>query len=363
MRKELARRTFDESGNYAVNPMVLDIKEHLNDGTNFGKYLDASNTASENPSGFTNAQSKAKFVIGIDQNKAYVQGNEIVTPLTDANPIVVDKPRTDGEDTVTISGASTLLEVGNYIKLLSATVKGIPDVTTQTTLNLRNAADTTIGTARAKGLEYIATGGTPAPQHRLYLYDIAMTGDNLFDLVENITQDAPTGFTQGFAADVYQTNSVTSRFESGKESLVYKIPLDVVAEDGHSSTWTYRIRIRVGDSSVSNNAASFTLPTGMVLANNDDIQVAVNGGVTVEASTVASGVSSQTFTLNSSNITGTISNGDKVQAIVTATVTNARRRSKVYDASYTVARNCITCQWRKFFFENSYNLLSFPFFV
>ena len=203
-------------------------------------------------------------------------------------------------------------------------MKGIPDVTTQTELDLRNSSDSVIGKARAKGLEYVST--SPA-HYRLFLYDIRMNSGQVFGNVENIVQGAPTGFSQGFDGTL---STVGQRFDVGKESLVYKLPFNVVAEDGHSSTWTYNVRIRVTDSNVSNNAASFTLPTGCVLANNDDIQVAVNTGATVEASSVTSGVGAQTFTLDSSDISGTISNGDKVQAIVTAKVTNARRRSKNY---------------------------------
>ena len=306
---ELARRTFDESGNYAVSPFILDIKEHLNDGSNFGY-----KTSSE-------GGNATKFVIDTGVNTAYVQGNEITTAAENVQE--VDKPRS-ASDKITITGKSTLLEVGNYVKITPSTMKGIPDVTTQTELDLRNSSDSVIGKARAKGLEYVST--SPA-HYRLFLYDIRMNSGQVFGNVENIVQGAPTGFSQGFDGTL---STVGQRFDVGKESLVYKLPFNVVAEDGHSSTWTYNVRIRVTDSNVSNNAASFTLPTGCVLANNDDIQVAVNTGATVEASSVTSGVGAQTFTLDSSDISGTISNGDKVQAIVTAKVTNARRRSKNY---------------------------------
>ena len=302
---ELARRTFDESGNYTVNPFVLDIKEHLNDGSNFG-----FKTSSE-------GGSAGKFAIGVGENKAYVQGYEIKTPAGGA-PIEIDKPRANSDKAV-IAGASTLLEVGNYVKLTASTVRGIPDVTTQIQMNLRNSSNANIGTARAKGLEWDGT------TYRLFLYDIQMNSSQVFGSVTNVTQDATEpNMTQGFAGTL---NPAGTRYESGKESLVYKLPFDVIAEDGHSSTWTYNVRIKVATTAGS-GAAEFGLPSGCKLANNDDIQVAVNGNATVEATSVASGINAQNFTLNSSNISGTISNGDKVQAIVTAKVTNARRRTK-----------------------------------
>ena len=318
---ELARRTYDESGNYAVNPFLLDIKEDKDENGNFGRIAGGS---------------AAKFAIGIASNKAYVQGVEITTPHEYHE--VVDKPRAS-TDKATLTGQSTLLEVGNYVKLKIATVRGIPDVTTQTTLSLRNAADAVIGTARAKGLEKASTADTATQGAvRLFLYDIVMSAGQVFGSVDNVVQAAPSGHTQGFAGDVFP---VGTRFESGRESLVYKLPMNVVAEDGHSSTWTYNVRIRVADSNVGNSAASFTLPTGMVLANNDDIQVAVNGGATIEADSVTSGIGNQTFTLASADLDGqSIANTDKVQAIVTAKVTNARRRQKQYVTGATVNITC-----------------------
>ena len=38
LEKELARRTFDESGNYVISNPDIDIREHHNDGTTSGQY-------------------------------------------------------------------------------------------------------------------------------------------------------------------------------------------------------------------------------------------------------------------------------------------------------------------------------------
>ena len=38
----LARRTFDESGDYEVRPFTLEKREHLNDGSNRGVYLSSA---------------------------------------------------------------------------------------------------------------------------------------------------------------------------------------------------------------------------------------------------------------------------------------------------------------------------------
>ena len=62
LRKEFARRTFDESGNYSVNPMNVRIREHLDDTTNQGIFLAAGG-------GDIN-----KLGVGIEPGKAFVHG-------------------------------------------------------------------------------------------------------------------------------------------------------------------------------------------------------------------------------------------------------------------------------------------------
>ena len=44
-QENIARRTFDESGNYTVRPYGIDIKETLDDGSNNGVY--ASNQVTD----------------------------------------------------------------------------------------------------------------------------------------------------------------------------------------------------------------------------------------------------------------------------------------------------------------------------
>ena len=63
----LARRTFDESGDYAVRDFDLDIREHLKTGNNRGIYTS------------TNGGLESKLALGLGAGKAYVKGYEIET--------------------------------------------------------------------------------------------------------------------------------------------------------------------------------------------------------------------------------------------------------------------------------------------
>ena len=67
----LARRTFDESGNYALDGFDLDIRECLISGTNRGIHASGTTTAQGNTA------SEVLLALGLGQGVAYVKGYEV----------------------------------------------------------------------------------------------------------------------------------------------------------------------------------------------------------------------------------------------------------------------------------------------
>ena len=101
----LARRTYDESGDYVVDDFELDIREHLLSGTNRGIY--ATGTTSDDG----NTASEAKLAFGLSQGKAYVKGYEIGKIGT--TYVDVDKAR----DFETDTGSTTRCNVGAFVNV------------------------------------------------------------------------------------------------------------------------------------------------------------------------------------------------------------------------------------------------------
>ena len=95
----LARRTYDESGDYVVQQFTTSLREHLNDGTNRGYYSTA------------NGGDSTKFVVQVSPGKAYVRGYEIEKTAT--TPVSVSKART----TQSLTAANTPVRIGNYLKI------------------------------------------------------------------------------------------------------------------------------------------------------------------------------------------------------------------------------------------------------
>ena len=221
LTERLARRTFEESGDYVVEPFQINLKEYLDDGTNFGfKTVSEIETEESLSTSAATTFGDNRFQVGIDPSVAYVKGFRVANGIT--KQLTVEKPR-GASSTNTVNVSTTSIQVGNYVKLTASTVKGMPDVNEFGTLDLHSVTIATgqtngnkIGTARARALEFVNN------ELRLYLFDINMTGSNVFSSVKSVNQ---TGNTQNFIGDLA---SVGNLFEVGNNGLIFKLPQTAV---------------------------------------------------------------------------------------------------------------------------------------
>lgn len=310
LSKRLARRTFEESGNYAVKPYQLDIKEHLDDTTNNGYLLAGSGGDAD------------KLAIGVEPGVAYVQGfrNENIS----TKYLVIDKPRNAADAVNVDANANVPTPVGNYIVL--NTPKGVPDISNFTHVLLKSAVDgggSTKGTARARALEYVAN------EWRLHLFDITMSGVNVFSDVESVTQSHSTGIT--FTGNVKESTAV--RFDIGNNGLVFKMPYAAVktlfnpspASGQNANTTEYTVK-KDFSTTITNNVATIQLAgtDGHFTNINTATFIAIGTGNLVTPSysggTPSDGATSISFAAVGSNGTAVrvvadveIDGGDKVQ--------------------------------------------------
>jgi hypothetical protein len=168
IEKTLARRTYDESGNYTVYPFRASPSDHPTDST--------------------------KFVIDVEPGKAYVKGFEFETIGT--TPITVSKART----TETVSDYDLSLEFGNYITvknfysgnagIFNTTQFANLDMHIVPTANINTTSSveynkTLIGTARAKSLQ--RNGGSK--------FDLFIIDQNMSSNTFNVAAANATTFT------------------------------------------------------------------------------------------------------------------------------------------------------------------------
>ena len=101
LERTLARRTYDESGDYVVSPFGLEIREHLNTNINNGVHLSTDTIPGDS----------TKMVGVISPGKGYVKGFEIDKPSQTL--IDINKARTTQD-----AGAIAVpFEIGNYYNL------------------------------------------------------------------------------------------------------------------------------------------------------------------------------------------------------------------------------------------------------
>ena len=141
---ELARRTYDESGNYYVKPFNVTIKESLNDGEGNRGILEENQIS---PGGSIPSDSLSLYEVS--PGKAYVKGYEIET----VSSTLLDSPKP--RSVKTIENQSVFYNTGSTLKLNR--VYGAPLVGTGNTyvLSLRDRrvgslSDGTVGAAQTE---------------------------------------------------------------------------------------------------------------------------------------------------------------------------------------------------------------------
>jgi len=76
LEETLARRTFDESGNYVVDEFPLDLREYYQKNNNRGVYPLNSDTSLVN--GISQSEANTLMVAGVGSGKAYIKGYEVI---------------------------------------------------------------------------------------------------------------------------------------------------------------------------------------------------------------------------------------------------------------------------------------------
>jgi len=229
--RELARRTYEESGNYVVNPFSLSTESIV------------GNTTSLN--------------LVTSSGLAYVDGyrvellNNLRIPVRQGNDT-----RTVSNQTLSVSYGNYVLVqefVGNFASNIGATIS-LRDTALQALTNntfTPISAGSEIGQAKLLAVELISgIAGTYNAQYALYLGDITMNSGQNFASVKSIYY---SGATSG-AADTVLVGGLATLNETNFSSLVFD---------------TTKIALKtLRNNSINNNQYIYrTISTGVTIAN------------------------------------------------------------------------------------------------
>lgn len=220
LEEVIARRTNEESGNYTISDPIVTVREHLNTGSNGGRYSAAEG-------GNTNL-----LLIDVDPFTSYVSGyrNQIIVKT----PVDIAK----GLDTQYVEQTKTQINYGQYIEVnelvggwdfMEATKVDLYDtpqkVITNRTYSGASVTGTKIGEARVRAIEYVSgTPGRSSASYYLYLYDIQMTTGQPFTDVRAIYDSAtPKRF-----ADIVVGTSGAVLKETSFNSMIFRLPYNAI---------------------------------------------------------------------------------------------------------------------------------------
>ena len=333
----MARRTFDESGDYVVRDFDIDLREHIVDQNNRGIF-----TAAE-------GGLETLMAAGLAPGKAYVRGYEIETIGTKF--VSVKKAR----DFATQNNFSTRFDVGNFVHVNN--VYGSPDIGAvsgetdafkdlglyDVDISTRGTAPTgsgskvnQIGRAKTRGFEYLtgaassfvfSSASRTSAIYKHFLFDIEMfTHLNSVNATSFTTGEIITGGTSsatGVVQSISTTESVSitsisvaspgvatvssHNFKEGQQITIDggTFANNSTAVDSSANTFTVRnpssttFELYESDGTTATNITSFTsggtAKHGVVVVSNVS-------GTFVAGETITGGSSGNTATLQTNAV-------------------------------------------------------------
>ena len=238
---EMARRRYEESGNYVIDQFLL-------------------NTKSAN----TLAAEANSFNIIVDPGMGYIKGYRVQTTAT------YEAPVNKGTDTIVASAATVSMNFGNYVRVKEYSGTFPANKAGQVVLydaptsyitsgnafgSAISPAGNIIGYARVRGLTYESgTPGAASCVYRLYLFDIRMNSGKNFSSVRAIYSDDTQ---DGIADIILETNGSAALKDNNLSSLLYYAGRPAV-KSGNNFSYIYRTHKNTGITLQTNGTITFS---------------------------------------------------------------------------------------------------------
>ena len=316
-----ARRTYDESGDYALRDFDLDLREHLVSGDNRGIYTSGQ------------GGDATKIAAGMGPGKAYVRGYELETIGTTF--VDIDKTR----DFDTENNFKTRFSLGNYLNVTNVygspdvgfvsgdsesfknitlhksatTVRGTPNNGAESSINL-------IGRAKSRGFEYssgtasnniFSSGGLTSSVYKHYVFDVEMFNHLNILTAQGFTTGETVTSSSG-ATGTVQSSSTTET--QAINSITQANPTVVQHASSHNFKDGQQITIAGVGSSWAIDSVVVTGGTFTVrVINATDYNLYKEDGITtVNCTTPGTGGTSTHGVVVVSNVQGTFLPGETI---------------------------------------------------
>lgn len=302
LEKILAQRTYEESGDYSVVPVRVDIREHLNDGKNNGVYTEAE------------GGDETKLVAVVEPGVHYVRGYRIENDVER----LVEFPKS--RETKISNNSVTPAQYGSLVSVKNCS--GVPILTSGAVYQLLDSLNSEVGTMR--------------------VFSCLKTGTNSYHLVAREIKFSTGGWnnvstikcTSGSSVFV-STPEVNGILEGSTNTLIFNLPYDgikTLAPTGSNDT-NYTVSgsfvVTLDGSGVGTVSAPFGSQfTGSFnsfsVSRDDGIEGELSVSYTLEGSPIGSGIRIDC---------GGSYAGARVRALLTFTKNVSAPRSKVLSST------------------------------
>ena len=346
LENALAKRTYDESGNFVLNPFRVE--------TSYAS---------------TFADEANNFHVVIDPGLAYIQGYEVQTYFNQA--ITTPKAKT----TAYISDNSVDIDYGNYIEINQ--LGGYFGFNTGSIVSLRSAANTylssyagatissgpgsEIGSARVKSIVFI-DGEATSSRYKMYLFDIRMVSGKNFRDVKSVFYDGTNkgvadviltldGTTNTSIASLKSANQSRLLFPTKTKATKTLITNNSIGINQGNVVFTYKT---VANNLVANTSGNVVIsvsspeffPYAGTLSDNEKEEIVIIPLANAEAGSNSSG--SVAVTTAQSNVIGTATafnttynSGDFIK-VANSTALEVRMITKVTNATHMTVSSAFT---------------------
>jgi Domain of unknown function (DUF4815) len=212
IQDEMAKRLYDQSGDYVVRGMDVQIREHDDTGSNFGRYANGNNSL---------------LFVGVSSGLGYVQGYEINN--LDTAELQIEKGLATSQFREQIASAT----LGSYVVANNVVGSWVFDKASPLVLydtvqrrvanNLWSGGTSptgkVIGTANVASIEYVSGTQGYDGQYNIYLMDVNMLGSNSFANVRSVYYDG--GAADGYGDIVLDSGAAVINDVNNSQLLYY----------------------------------------------------------------------------------------------------------------------------------------------
>jgi len=313
----LAERTREESGDYTLDPYVIDITGFYNDTTDDSRcgrgvysvdqMLDSDVVIPDSDiSGVSSGPlaekseadriqfGKSRFVVGVEPSIAYVDGYRIAEP---------EKINVVGRKARTISPFQQTYSTANLGSYILGTFTGTPSFDVDTVYSITDGSNTpnTLATCRVRSIEK-KSGSGPNTIFKVYIYDIQFAG----------SYTSLTGATTVTSGSFVLSIDDISLYDTQYNRSIYKLPADFIKSVKNQSgeiEFTARKIFNPTSATATEVVIQVTSPDRFEIEDSNSYIVIDALGQIKDCSAEIGGVDNNTVTLTGSGINtgGTVS--------------------------------------------------------